>query len=131
MTLTINEKEYPLQWGMGFIEMFCDTLDCEIADMDKAFFPGREQIKYLTTLVHCALKNGSGVENYFDDFEITYRQVQKFLDAAPQETVTLIIEDFKKSKYLGKTVAAYMFGEIENDETEGEVKKKEPLPSEE
>lgn len=127
MNLTINEKEYPLQWGMGAIEMFCDTLDCEITDIDKALFPGKEQIKYLTTLIHCALKNGAEKESVYDDFEISYRQLQKFLDEAPQETMTDIINDFKKSKYFGKTIANYLFGEM--DESEEEAGKKK-LPSE-
>lgn len=137
MKLTINEKEFPLQWGFGAIEMFCDTLDCEVADIDKAFTPGKDQIRFLTTLIHCALKNGADVENYFDAFEVSYRQLQKFLDDAPQDTVANIIEDFKKSKYLGKTVAVHMFGELEEAETgnpeEDSVKKKsseELLPSE-
>lgn len=126
MNLKINDKDYPLHWGMGCIEMFCDTLSCEITDLDIAFNPGKEQIKYLTTLIHCAVKNGADVESVWDDFEVSYRQVQKAMDDLAPETYKAIIDDFLASKYFGKTVGEHLFAEIEKipaEETEG-VKKK-------
>lgn len=123
MKLEINGKEYPLQWGMGALEMFCDALDCEIMGIDKALAPGREQVKYLTTLIMAAIKNGAEAESYYDEVGVSYRQLQKYLDEAPDNTLRDIIEDFKRSKYFGKTMASYLFGE---EEETNAPKKKSP-----
>lgn len=123
MKLEINGKEYPLQWGMGALEMFCDALDCEIGDIDKAFTDGKQQSKYLTTLILAALKNGAEAESYYDEIGVNYRQLQKFIDEAPDGTLADILEDFKRSKYFGKTMASYLFRE---DEVEDTAKKKSP-----
>lgn len=123
MKLEINGKEYPLQWGMGALEMFCDALDCEIDDIDKALNPGKDQNKYLTTLILSALKNGADAESYYEEVGVSYRQLQRFLDEAPSSTLPEIMEDFKRSKYFGKTIASYLFGEEEEEEG---PKKKSP-----
>lgn len=123
--MKIKDKDYPLQFGMGCIEMFCDTLDCGIEDLEKAINPGRDQIKYFTTLVHCALKNGSDVESIYDDFEVSYREVQKAIDDMNPEDLKAIGDAFMASRYFGKTMAEHLLGELENmPESEGEVKKK-------
>lgn len=126
MKLLINNKEYELSWGMGCMEMFCDTLGCEIEGLEKVITPGKDQIKYLTILILSAVKNGADVESYLDDFEVTYKQMQKTMDDWDETKYKEVIDDFKKSRYFGKTMAEHLFLEVENmpsTETPG-VKKK-------
>lgn len=124
MKLDINGKEYPLQWGMGALEMFCDALDCEISGLDKALMPGKDQNRYLTTLILAAVKNGAEAESYNEDVGVSYRQLQHFLDEAPDNTLRDILEDFKRSKYFGKTIAAHLA--LDLAPSEGGSKKKSP-----
>lgn len=112
MKLEIKGKSYPLIWGMGCLEIFCDAMSCDLEDIDKALNPNRDQNKYLINLILAALKNGSEVESAYDNFEVSYRDMQRFLDDAPDTTLSKILEDFKASKYLGKTIAEYLFDEV-------------------
>jgi len=132
MTLTINNKDYPLSWGMGCLEIFCDTLDCEIDGLEKVITPGKDQIKYLTTLILSALKNGANLESAYDDFEVSYKALQKEMDSWDEGQFKLVIDDFKSSRYFGKTMADHLFLEVENipaTETPGVKKKSRSVKS--
>lgn len=127
MNLKINGKNYPLVWGMGCFEIFCDAMGCELEDIDKALNPNRDQNKYLLNLILAALKNGAELESSYDPFEVTYKQLQRFLDEADKSTLSAIIEDFKASKYLGLTIAEYLYDEVAEPVEEpkkGPLKKK-------
>lgn len=119
MKLLINDKEYGLQWGMGAIELYCDAMDCDVDGLDMVTTVGRNQNRAIVTLILASIQNYSELNGTI--FDITYRQLQAWLDEAPQETFKSIMEDFKASKYLGKTVAEYIFGTIPQD---APVKKK-------
>lgn len=126
MNLKINDKEYLLQWGMGCIEMYCDSLDCEIDGLEKVIIPGKEQIKALTTLILCAIKCGAGVESYYDDFEVSYRELQTTMDTWEETFYKAVVDDFKASRYFGKTMAEHLFLEVQNipaQENPGKAKK--------
>lgn len=125
MKLKINDKEYPLQWGMGAIEMWCDTLNLDLTDLDTMILaPGPDYIKQITTLIHCALKNGAEIESIHDDFEISYRRLQRILDEMPQEQYNAILEDFRNSKYLGRTISEMFQIEVAEETPTPPVKKK-------
>lgn len=127
MKLTINGRQYPLIWGMGCFELFCDAMSCDLEDIDKALNPNPAQNKYLVNLILAAIKNGAEIESAYDPFDVTYKQVQRFLDDSPKTTLPEIMEDFKASKYLGQTIAEYLFDEVsepEVDPKKGKVKKK-------
>lgn len=109
MKLTINDKEYGLQWGMGAIEIYCDSMNCDIEGIDMVTTQGRNQPKAIVTLILAALQNYAELNN--EPFNINYRQLQFWLSEAKQETFKEIMEDFKASKYFGRTIAEYLFGE--------------------
>lgn len=106
---------------MGAIEIYCDAMDCDIDGLDKVITLNREQPKAIVTIILSAIRNWCELNNV--DFGVTYRQMQAWLDEAPQDTYMSIMEDFKQSKYLGRTIAAYLLG----DEPEVKpTKKKSP-----
>lgn len=124
MNLIIKDKEYELVWGMGCMEMYCDTRGCGIEGLEDVFVPGKEQINALTTLIHCAIKNGADVESVYDDFEVTYRALQKDMDGWSKEKYRAVIEDFKNSRYFGQTMAEHLSLEVANVPTEENPKLK-------
>jgi hypothetical protein len=126
MNLKINDKTYELEWGMGAIEIYCDLMDCDISDIDLHLASPKliHQIKAINTLTLAAIQNGCESAKPKIDFDIDYKDLQKWLDKQPQEVGTAIIEDWKKSYYFGKTVAEYFFGEVEEDVTKPVVNKK-------
>lgn len=120
MKLTINGKEYGLQWGMGAIEIYCDTMNCDIDGLDKALIAERtiDKQKALNTLVLAAIQNWCELNDI--DFNLNYRTFQNWLSEQPQNTADSIINDWKASTIYGKTIGEYYFGEIPPDQ----IKKK-------
>lgn len=123
MKLKINQKEYGLQWGMGAIEIFCDTMDCDIDGLEKAITSEKsiDKLKAINNLSLAAIQNWCELNNV--DFDLSYRQFQNWLSDQPQETGNSIIENWKASKIAGKTIAEYYFGELPPDT---DIKKKQP-----
>ncbi len=122
MKIAINDKEYGLQWGMGCIEMYCDAMDCDIDGIDKIYLPNRHQGKALTTLIFSAMKNYAELNNSVLD--VSYRQLQAWIDEADQDLFKSIMDDWNHSKYLGKTIAEYFLASIAEEEQVS--KKKSP-----
>lgn len=110
MNLTINNKEYGLQWGMGAIELYCDAMNCDIDGIDMVTTVCREQPKAIVTLILSALRNYAELHN--QTLDVSYRQLQVWLDESEQKTFNEIMENFKNSKYFGKTIAEYLFGQV-------------------
>jgi hypothetical protein len=111
MNITIQDKEYPLQWGMGAIEIYCDLTGYEsIASLDRIFgvdeagniISDIEQQKAFRTFVFAAIKNGCEV--YKKVCDVNYYQVSAAIDEMEQETANLIVESFRASKLNGRTV---------------------------
>lgn len=124
MKLTIKNKEYQLEWGMGAIEIYCDMRDCDIDDIDTHLGSAKliHQMKAINMLTLAALKNGCENQKPRQEFDLDYSEFLLWMDKQPQEVRDSIIEDWKKSYYFGKTVAEYIFGEI--PESDLKVKKK-------
>jgi hypothetical protein len=127
MNLEINGKKYPLEWGMGAIEAYCDMLDCDITDIDIHLMSDKliTKIKAMNNLTLCAIKNGCENSEPKVDFDINYHSLQVWMERQPQYVADAIITDWKKSYYFGKTIAEYFFGEIPEEELKVSSKKKQ------
>lgn len=126
MKLTINGKEYGLHWGLGAIEIYCDTMNCDIDGLDKAIISERviDKLKAINNLTLAAIQNWCELKEI--DFDLTYRGFQSWLSEQSQSIADNIIADWKQSNIAGKTVAEYYFGELPPETT---PKKKKQLPS--
>lgn len=130
MKLTINDKEYPLQFGIGAIEIYCDKMDCDIEDVDIHIASPKmiQQLKAINTLALCALQNGCEIEGI--DFKLTYREFQKWLDTQDQSMAKTIIDEWKKSSTLGVKVSEFYENELLDDDTNTKkVSSKKKSPS--
>jgi hypothetical protein len=115
MNITINNKEYGLHWGMGAIEIYCDRMNCELDGLDKIYIPGRDQGKAITNLILAALQNYGEINNAPAD--VTYRQLQAFIDESDESVFKSIMDDFAHSKYLGKTIMQHLVPEGAPEDT--------------
>lgn len=124
MKLTINNKNYGLQWGLGAIEIYCDSVGCDISDLDQHITADRviDRLKAINNLSLAAMQNWCNLEKI--DFDLTYSEFQSWLSDQPQDTANNIIEDWKASKHFGKTIGEYYFGQIPT-EKETAIKKKQ------
>lgn len=124
MTITINDREYGLQWGLGAIELFCDQMNCDVDDIDLAVGSAKaiERMKAICVLTTCAMQNWCELNGL--PFDLTYRQFQVWITEQPQETANNIIEDWKKSMYFGKTIGEHLFGGVAITETTAKKNKK-------
>lgn len=123
MNLKINNIEYPLQFGIGAVEIYCDKMDCDVEDIDIHIASVKmiDQLKAINNLTLAALQNGCEIAGIA--FDITYRQFQQWLDEQPQETAKLIIDEWKKSSTLGVKVSEYYFNEVLDEEEKTPAKK--------
>ncbi len=112
MKLTINGIEYGLQWGMGAIEIYCDKMNCDIGGLDAAIMSDRviDKLKAINTLTLAAIQNWCELNDV--DFNLNYREFQNWISDQPQDTGNKIIEDWKATKFMGRTIAEHYFGEI-------------------
>lgn len=124
MKIEINGKEYGLQWGLGAVEIYCDNMGCDVDGLDKAIASEKqiERQKAITTLILAAIQNECELNG--QPFDINYRQLQKWLTDAPQDTFNNIIEDWKKSMYYGKTIGEWYFGEVSTETSQPAQKKR-------
>lgn len=123
MQITINDKKYTLQWGMGAIEIFCDIMGC---DMEALALIGTgtliEQTKTLTTLIFSAVRNGLEIEG--KDIDVNYRQLQLALDKMPQSEFQDIMKDFENSQYMGISLRQFLYGDLPEESNDKKKKAK-------
>lgn len=121
MQITINDNEYPLQWGMGALEIYCDIMGCDLDGLgmvDDASQPLQMQ-KAIVTLIFASIKNGCDVND--QPCLLTSAKLRVYLDELPQDKFKAIMDDFTNSKYLGKTLREHLFGPLQTEEV---IKKK-------
>lgn len=121
MKLSINKKEYPLQWGMGCYEIFCDALECGMDGLDLVWMKNRNQNKYFCNLVFASLQCAAKISGN-PELEFNYIELQAALDDMEPEVFTEIEKDWLLSKYQGRTMADYLGVEYD-EETKGFKKK--------
>lgn len=115
MEITVQGKSYPLQWGMGAIEIYCDMMDCDIdgLSMVESGSP-LEMQKAISTLVFAAAKNGCEVKDV--TFDLTMPKLKARLDEMEQEKFGEIMQDFTNSKYLGKTMLEHLTSNLSQED---------------
>jgi len=122
MTITVNEKEYPLQWGMGALEIYCDLMECDLDGLgmiDDQAHPLQMQ-KALVALIYSAIKNGCDVND--TDCDVTMAKLRVAIDEMPQEQFTAYMDDFANSRYLGKSVRDHLYGSLTPATTQKKTK---------
>lgn len=120
MKINFGGKERGFQWGMGCLEKYCDLMDCDMEGLILFTYNNKAQIKAATSLLLAGMLNYSEINDEAIDYN--YSKVQLWLDEAPQDTWTAIVNDFVKSKYLGKTIEDYFA--VGSDDNDASVKKK-------
>src|ERR1700745_3901055 len=109
MKITINEKEYGLVWGIAAIDRYCTLVDL---DIEAAFNllaskePGFKQTIALAKFVTCAVESYSIIHGLTD--EVTYEKVLVEFDNQGQPLIDAIMDDFLKSKLMGKTISEFL-----------------------
>lgn len=121
MTITINNKDYRLVWGMGAILIYCDKLECDldglamIEDISKPL----QQLKAILTIAYAAIQNGCEIDNR--PLDVSYNQFQEWLDKADQNTANKMMVDFGQSQIFGRTLSEHF--QVKPEPT-GSAKKK-------
>jgi hypothetical protein len=100
MRLKINDKEWKLVWGLGALENLCNELGIGLQDVDMAILNNETIV--LNKLTYCALQNGAEIDDLELDFN--YKKFTQFIDNADESVGREIMNDFMKSKLLGKTM---------------------------
>ncbi|HVW99720.1 MAG TPA: hypothetical protein VHA52_04640 [Candidatus Babeliaceae bacterium] len=108
MKIVINDTDYGLQWGMGALEIYCDAMGCDIDGLDKVFLVNKEQNKAIVSLILAAVQNYSELKD--EPLTLSVRQLQAWLDE-DAKNLPEVLDDFKNSKYLGRTISEYLLGE--------------------
>lgn len=121
MKINFGGKERGFQWGIGCIERYCDLMDGDLETLTLLDSKGVSKLKASTNLLLAAMNNYSDINNEAIDYN--YSLVQSWLDEAPQNTMDILMQDFLKSKFLGKAVQDY-FNDSQDDTATGAVKKK-------
>jgi len=101
---------------MGAIEIYCNNMGCDIEGLAMIDDPnpGINTMKAITTLVLSAVQNGCELNRV--PFDISYRDLQVALEEMEQDDFKAIMENFAKSKYLGRTIQEYFAASIEPDD---------------
>lgn len=120
MTITINNVEYPLQWGMGALEIYCDTMDCDLDGLsliEDKLHPLLMQ-KAIVALVYGGVRNSCEINDL--ECKVTIPKLRHALNELPQEQFKAIMDDFINSKYLGKTLREHLFGNVDPEKKSNE-----------
>jgi len=120
MILTINDKTYPLQFGMGAVERYCDQMDCDVDDIDIHLASPKliNQLKAINRLTLCGIENGCDLAKPKIDFDITYGEFQLWLDNQSPKMISDIISHWKDTSTLGVKVSEYYNNELLSPEDE-------------
>lgn len=100
MQLEIKGNKWQLSWGSGALESLCNDLGISLQDIEYAVLD--DDTTLLNKLTYAALTNGAEIMDISLDFN--YKYFLAWLDEQPQEMGVEIMNDFMKSKYLGKTM---------------------------
>lgn len=131
MKVTISEKEYGLQWGLGAIEIYTEAMEIATGTslgmeeaLDLAIMKNKDQFKALINLALAGFQNYAEINDL--SFDLNYRKLQAWVSDADQAEWDAVIDDFKKSRFLGRTVEEAL-GMLPVAEGAGKPKKKSSL----
>ena len=131
MNITVNNKEWPMQFGMGAIEIYCGYMGIE--HLGAAYLPFGLNIlgEFDPTITDLQRQKAmkylllASIENYCNindtQFAVTYAQLTAAIDEMEQDSVNSMIEYIRKYKMSGRT----LLGEAEVTLKDDVDKKKE------
>lgn len=122
MKINIGGQERGLQFGFGAVEIYCETMDCDLKGLDYIGTECKEQPRAIGTIIYAALVNYADLNDELVDFSV--RKVQLWLDELPQAGFEAIMEDFRKSKFLGKAIEQHFADSIDVEDDTTKSKKK-------
>lgn len=122
MKLKILNHEVKFQWGLGAFEICCDALELSLDEVERGVLLGDQKIMF--RLAYSAIQNACEIDEV--EVPFNFRKFQAWLDEADEGTATKIMEDYRNSKYLGKTVMDYYEAFSGNKQTGKDSKKKSP-----
>lgn len=100
-SLKYKNQNYPLQWGLGAVEIYGELMGGGIEQLDLLLMPNNRNTKAIVSMIFAGAKNYAETEDL--EFDLTYRKVQAALDSSHGNSVTEIIDDFLRSKYIDQT----------------------------
>jgi len=112
MKIKFGGKERGFQWGTGCIEKYCELMGGDLETLAELDSTGIVKIKASVNLLLAAMVHHCELNDQSVDF--TYSKVSNWLDEADQGTMDILMTDFLKSKFLGKTIEGYFSITTEN-----------------
>jgi len=107
MILKIKEQDRPLSWGTGAAENVQNELGISLQDLEFAIMTNETAV--LNKLTYAALQNAAEINDA--DLDFNYKFFLDWLDNQDEKVAKDIMDDFLKSKMLGKTMQS-RFDEI-------------------
>lgn len=112
--IKICGKQRTLTFGLLAIETYCEKMGGDIEQLDKIFHTSDLiQVKAIATLIWSALV--ASCELYGEDFDFSLNQVKQELGDMEQDVFDSIMEEFKRSRWMGKTIADYYYAPVEQE----------------
>lgn len=114
----IGGKSRGMTFGLLAVEYYCDALGRDVEALDDIFLAKSEldKLRSLSTLVWAAMTAYCELET--QDVDFTLANVKQWMGNIDDKTLTGVVEDFKKSKYMGRTIESYYFAPIEGEQDE-------------
>jgi len=125
MTITINEQDYGIYWGLNTIDRFCDMVDMEMTEAFTLLMKADSGLKgtiVLAKFITCAIDTFALI-NDLPVPAIPYQKIIVEIDKKGADFTTPIVADFFKSYLYGKSVAELM-GIVLEETNKTETKKK-------
>lgn len=110
----IGGKKRGLCFGTLCYKHYCEKMGGDIEQLDKIFTTADlEQVNAVSTLIWAAMV--AHVELYGDDFDFSLAHVIQWVGDMDGKDFELIMEEFKKSRYMGRSIADYYYTPVEQE----------------
>lgn len=122
MKINFGGKDRGFQWGMGCIERYCELMGGDLETLFELDQTGLRKARATVNLLFAALQNYAELNDEVIDFN--YAKIQDWMDTADRSTTAAIMEDFTKSRLLGRTVQEYFDDMAQEDGSANDAVKK-------
>lgn len=110
----IGGKKRGLCFGTLCYQYYCEKMGGDIEQLDKVFnTQDLEQVKAISTLLWAAMV--AYVRLYGGDFDFTIDHVTQWVGDMDLVDAELIMQEFRDSKYMGRTIADYYYAPVEQE----------------
>lgn len=120
MELQIKGEKYTLRWGILSIEKFCDDLGMDISEaftqLEGGVVGTMKALKALRNLIIADINTNYGVE-------VSHSDIAEIIDQRGQEFINDVLQSFKDSYLMGKTISEWIYSEDEKEEKPENKKK--------